>query len=370
MFFKLPKRKKSGFVLVIATLVISLGVLITSLVVNRVNAYRHMSRLRVDTEKARMIALSGIDVAISQLGVFAPQKKSDEQKPSPDKKPESPQEKKEDNKDDNDKEKAEFLVKKLNRWQKFELDESADGLNGELKIYIGSENGKINLNKLYDFEKNKFMSQIPAEQPGGAPTQFDEKKFFQFLQEKIGLAFKLSKNIDFGSLLESFFKKRGEPLEDVSDLLAIPELAPLANMLFISPERETALGDLFTVSTQTQPTPLLFSQTAQTIMELKNPTKGNTEKLPIDGIAQIIRSQKINWQSVWTPTLSVLYAKEYAAIPPQIKLLFEARFEPTVFSVVSYGKVGLATQKICAIIEKNSSDNKRQPFLITKFYWL
>lgn len=371
--------KQSGFVLILSMSVIALCVVMTSIVINRVNAYRRMSRLAVDTQRARMLALSGIDIAMSQLRVFVSTKKSEEQKTTSEKKPEAQTGdsgstgKKEDEKNDDTKETAEFLIKKLGRSQKFEPTESTDGFDGELIVRIDSEEGKINLNKLYDFEKKRFVSRNPVEQAGGQTAVFDEKKFFAFVSEKLRTVFKLSKEINIGALLGRFFETRGEPLDDVTQLVLIPEFAPFADKLFVDPEQDNApaLTDLFTVSTDTQVTPLLFSRTVQMLADLRQVDDKGEKKISADALAKIIGAGSITWQNVWSPTLSMFYAKEYGAIAPEMKSLFETRFEPTVFSVVSYGKTGSATYKIRAIIEKNNLDNnQQQPFLVTRLYRL
>ena len=70
----------------------------------------------------------------------------------------------------------------LNRWQTFELTEEIDGLDGEIKLCITCEDGKLDLNQWYDFNKKKFI--------GGEGTHrgkfnmkhahsFDGKKIFK-----------------------------------------------------------------------------------------------------------------------------------------------------------------------------------------------
>ena len=45
----------------------------------------------------------------------------------------------------------------INRPQSFALKQAVDGINGTITIVLGSEEGKININKLYDFDKHKFL---------------------------------------------------------------------------------------------------------------------------------------------------------------------------------------------------------------------
>ena len=56
-----------------------------------------------------------------------------------------------------------------------------------------------------------------------------------------------------------------------------------------------------------------------------------------------------------------------------IKLLLTTKFGPTVFSVLSYGKVGEVTQRFLAIIEKGKPSQEqdgRAKVTLRKLYWL
>ncbi len=56
-----------GFVLILTMMVIATSALLISLVINRVSAYRHLSKVWIDVEKARLIARGGVEIAMSRL---------------------------------------------------------------------------------------------------------------------------------------------------------------------------------------------------------------------------------------------------------------------------------------------------------------
>ena len=48
------------------------------------------------------------------------------------------------------------ILPTLNRWQEFDLKEKVDGVDGQIKVCLMCEEGKINLNRIIDFEKGTF----------------------------------------------------------------------------------------------------------------------------------------------------------------------------------------------------------------------
>ena len=87
-------------------------------------------------------------------------------------------------------------------------------------LVLGSE-GKININRLYDFEKHHFLNE-------GQP-QDDMKKMFQ---ELFGLI-KEQIQADFFTDFEKFLKERKYPLNDVTELLNIKGFDVFKNTCFL-----------------------------------------------------------------------------------------------------------------------------------------
>lgn len=352
-----------GFILVLTTLIIASSVLLISLVINRVNAYRHLSTLWVDVEKARCIALGGIEIAVSQLMPLYAKEGAEEEKGEKPANKEVKGEKKEPTFEEKTAP-ARVLLQVLNRWQVFSLKENLEGVEGECHLYISSEEGKINLNTLYDFKKKELKKESP-----------DAKKISAFLTDSSRSLFEKAKQkpLQFSSVFEKLFKDRKAPLNDVTELLSLPDVARIQETSFIEPEsKKVMMTDLFTVSTSTSSVnPLLFSKTVGQLAGLGTPPTTLEEPKVLEELAALMKAPKIEWETAWQRTLSKIYSKDYRALPETLKPLFATRFEANVFSVVSYGKVGSITQKVCAIIEKNKDTSpKNRRFIYKRLYWI
>ncbi len=345
---------KRGYILVLATFIIASCILLISLVVNRVNAYRHMSVVWGDVQKARCLALGGIEIAMSQLqplyakkaaesekkkeeGEAKPKKVSQEEKTAP----------------------ARVLLDVLNTWQTFTLKEKSEGIDGECKLYISSEEGKINLNGLYDFKKRQLAE--------------SSKKIASFLTEGLRNTFERSrqKPVSFMRVFEGLFKNRSVPVNDATELVTVPVLHGVSETLFEAPDyKGIVITDLFTIFTPTATiNPLLISKSLGQATGLA-PSKNRDSKV-LEELSSLIQSPNINWEDAWNKVLAKVYGKEYRALPETFKNVFSARFEANLFSVVSYGKVGSITQKVCAIIEKNRDlSESGPPFICKRLYWI
>jgi hypothetical protein len=75
-------------------------------------------------------------------------------------------------------------------------------------------------------------------------------------------------------------------------------------------------------------------------------------------------------EEIWNKQLQPLYGKEFKAIPKEVAILFETKFEPSTFCVLCYGITGAITQKLFAIIEMRKQRTGRADFVIKKLYWL
>jgi hypothetical protein len=154
-------------------------------------------------------------------------------------------------------------------------------------------------------------------------------------------------------------------LDDVSELFADSPA-----QLFVRPDgkhKDFALTDLFTTVTQKNVLdPFTLSASLCRVVGLSRTR--DPKKIEPQALYQLIQSEKINWEKMWNPVMAALYGKEYSTLPLEIKPFFDTRFGPTLWSVVSYGRVGSVTSKVCAIIEKTK--NASEPFQVKKLYWL
>jgi hypothetical protein len=118
----------------------------------------------------------------------------------------------------------------------------------------------------------------------------------------------------------------------------------------------------------------LLSDSMCGLLNLKQATAGDIEKRK-NAIKKWVEPFKpeAKWDQDWDKMLAPLYGKKFDALPKFIKLLLVTKFGPTVFSVLSYGKVGEVTQRFLAIIEKGEPSDKkdgRATVTIKKLYWL
>lgn len=364
--------KRSGYVLALAMgFVAVVSVLVTGLV-HRVIVFHRVQYALVDREQARLLALSGINIAIAQItdaqkaGEKKKEEKQDQQKqqkqqmPKPQVAPGVKQSQGQPQQTQGEvsiKDQLTKLTAIINRWQTFSLPQQA-GVEGSCEIYIASEQGKIDLNSVYDFSQRKFIKR----------DGFDGEKICQLVGEKLSSVLKSG---SFVELLTAFLKERGYPLDDVSQLVADKRFEKLRDHLFVTPSDGIALYDLFTVETQqAQIQPWLISSGIGSVLGFKvgkvldaKIWQKSLEKLPAS-VGTLI------WQQQWDTLLAPVYGKEYAKLTNEVKSMFAQKFESAPFSVVSYGKFGAFTTKVYAIIEaKKSEQGAPAGFGIRKLYW-
>lgn len=299
--------------------------------------FSSFTKTMIDREKARQLAYSGIHLAMSQLAMASEQEKKEEQS-------------KEQGKPvatcSDGKQFIKTMYTILNTWQDFSLKRSIDGIDGKISIAIGCEDGKINLNSVYDFKEHKFVGEGKAEG--------DMKKIMQLIFAQL----KEQTNVDMFDEFEKFMKEREYPLNDVTELLLIKNFDWFKDKLFYEPSREkkTAplyLTDLFTIWTNQPGFDLwLLSPSLQQLFGFKKPDTINTEELlklfkdsislPQDGI-NIVKA---------------LYNADYNKIAKTISPLIRTTFEPKVFSVVSYGTIGAVTVRLLALVERVKKESK------------
>ena len=358
MGIPIMKHASPGYILVLTLLIISASVILVSRLINRSMGNKRQSRLLIDREKAKMIALGGLQIAISQLSLLETTTTAPATTPTTSPAP-APGAAAKPTADQDQKKLVAKIVENTNRWQKFILKEPIDSIDGELELYISSEAGKINLNSLYNFNDKKFMVE----------GTFDAKKIVQLLAEKLKPVLGES---NFAEVLERFLKAHDGPVDDITELGALKEFKKIHEQLFIAPTSTFALTDLFTAwGADRDLQPLLISTSLGSVLGFKKSTQ-DAEKLLAERreLAKKFKTPS-SWAQDWDKTLAPLYGKEYTNIPQEIKNLLSTKFEVSYFSVVSYGKIGTITQKVYAILEKEKtlSDNSTR-YIIKKLYWL
>jgi len=369
----IQRAQRPGYVMVFSLMMIAIIIVLITAVVDRSRVHVHYMKTIIDREKAKSLAWSGVQVAMSQLATMHQSKKEDAaartEKEAADKK----------KKTDVQQEAKQFIttiLPRLNRWQSFKLTKKNDGITGSIKICIGCEEGKININQLFDFQKKQFINE-------GA-KQKDYKKimqqFFAKIKEVVG-GDKLFKTF------EKFLKERENKLYDPTELLSIKEFKRFNKNIFYTPDdvassdkkevKQTIyLQDIFTLWSGTRElNPWLFSHSLKVLLGLKTDAKGigtQEEKKLQEAMKQF--KLPMTWPNSWDTMLAPLYGKKFDHLSKEMKSLITTKFEPKVFSVLSYGTVGDVTQKLFIILERKKSSSSGNDatveFSAKKFYWL
>jgi hypothetical protein len=352
MYTKQPNQ--NGYILVLTLMLISIMAIMVTQLFHKAVVQTNFDRIMIDREKAKALALGGIEIAMGQLTIAVDQK-----------------EKKEMQKDDAQKKLLKAIVPILNRWQEFPLKEKNDGIDGTVKIAICCEQGKLDINEFFDFEAKKFKNEGQATNDAKKVCQ----EIFNSLKKFIG-------GTDLFSVFEKFLKGRQYKLNDVTELMEIPEFQRVFKLMnfYEPPTQETKrkrpvyLTDLFTVwSNHDKLQPWLLSDSICGIFNFKRAEFNDVgkRKRQIDQIIKDFKGFNEAVVQVWDKQLKPFYGRDFKELSKIVQELLAGQFEPTVFSVLSYGQIGEITQKIFAIIEKRSaSQNASGKLVIKKLYWL
>lgn len=350
--------KKSGYILVLSLMMVSLCVVLVTALVDRGTVFLPFTATYQHRQQAYMLALSGVQIAKSQLAVVPKQEeaKADQAKQAatvPD-----------------EKARATALLQKLfpvlNRWQTFDLTQEKDGIDGHIKLCIMCEDGKIDINALYDFEKQQFAGQGQ-----------EAEKVKKVLQELFSSIEKQTQGKNLFQSVEAFLKKRGYPLDDPTQLLLVKGFEGFKNNVFYEPlvsknekeKKQLYLTDIFTVWTGKKTVePWFFSSSVQQILGLR--VSPDSKKAAAALKSFTVQAQ---WPVTWNSTFAQLYETEFAALPKNIDSLLSKKFEPKIFSVLVHGLFDQITQRVFAIVERveQKSDKGQISYSVSirKLYW-
>jgi len=367
-------KRQPGYIVLLTLMVLALTTTIVTQIFFQSRLYSFFIPLSLEKERARQLALSGISLAIAQLSLQdtyfqKPEDKKEEAASKPSGQKESVTH-------------AKALLKTLlcvqGRWQTFALRHEVDGIDAELGICITCEDGKLNINQLYDFEKHEFKKislAAPEElfkQLGGASMQFTgNKNMFEPIVE--------------------FLKKQKDPLIDVTQLLRGKALEDFKENLFYAPpttvisvsesqkdqsreeiEPRVYLADLFTISTDSyRLNAWVLSSSLRMLLKIKPREVGNEKEFEkeMDELLEKVPIEGVNWQKDWDTYLKPIYKIEFQSLPKELVPFLSTKFEPRQFSVLCYGKVGRVTQKLLVILER-AATGEGESFLVKKMYWL
>ncbi len=346
------KHLKRGYILFLMFTILSTCSVLISLYFSQVVVYKKLMQVLITKEQANRLALSSISL-VQALMTPKDEKEEEKQATIP-----APQAKEAKLSDD-----QKILLSLYDCWNKnhtYQLGSKDDGLDAKISVSVQSEQGKLNLNSLYDFEKKKFLFE-------GTPQ--DCKKLCTWLFEKIAT---ISKKPTLFPAFEKYLAKRDFDINDVTELLSIKEFADVfGSDLFITFEEEQSenhayqssksgiskifLTDLFTVSTEQETiNPWLFSPSWCKILDLKPKQNLNDEeKKKI--FSQV--SKTANWDSDWNKSLKDFYQKEYKDLPQEIKSILTTEFEANIFSLLLKANIKETNSTIFTIVKTRAKDH-------------
>ena len=337
---------KQASVLLYAMMLMAVIVFFLQAIIQTTFIERLFTKVMIGREQAELLAVSGIDLAVARLTLVEKDDKKDEDVPSADGKPVDKQTKQL-------RKQLHRILPHLNRWQTFTFKEKSDGFDGEIKLCISCEAGKINLNEAFDFKKMDFNPPYNT--------------YFKGLEIQNVL-----KSGELYERLVTFFKKRKKKLDDISQLTTIKELKMLGSIFYVPPKmpeakhpsqsnRDIALTDLFTIwSKDATVNPLWFSDSMRAVLGLRRPHADDEIKHEEEfkkSIAAITPAMAQDWDANWAP-LEPLYGAKSQPVT-DFKAIFTKEFEPRIYSVLSCGKVEQVECSVLAIIELQ--DNKQKP---------
>jgi len=356
----------SGYILISSLLILTTLTTIATYMMTRGSIFAPFIRTAQDREKAIAIARGGIEVAIAQLSRnYQESKKNDIS---------TANNTGNTTKNAQHSEDYQFLthiLPTINRWQEYNLEEKADGIDARMRICIMCEEGKININTAYDYTTKKFVG--------------NWQTIIQTVCTRIE---QIQGGTRIFNALESFLNNRRYKLIDVTELLHVKEFDIFREHQTYEPPAPATqdsqpirmpkpiyLTDIFTVDTNTKIiNPWFFSNSLLAILSLPAARHGDIQER-IDNMSNWLKSAgpAKSWTTDWKTLLEPLYQKDLSQLPENIASLFDTSARPRIFSVLSEGQVGTATKRLFAILERKKYTHKnkiRYDVKLRKLYWL
>ncbi len=333
---KHTKNLTPGFIFPLALIIITTLTIIIVNVYQRVAVAQPYTRAIIAKEKARMLALGGIEIVLQELtNLYNPQEKQEKKENEPTPSP------------------LAELMQLVNRWHKVPLEKLYKKEEASLSYYITSNLGKINLYAIYDKEAKKYASLasgLEADKLLASLDTWGEK----LVQE-----------------LPSFFEKREYAPQDTTEFLELKSLKELSNSLI--PEEKNNppfFMDTFSLDAHKNGiNPFLASTSLKKILGFTQEKQldKDSEKELKDSISKIKDDTKI--ETIWNESLSKMDGKKWEDIPEPFKKIFTAQYWPAGFSIMVKAQVGEIHQTIYALI-RAEEDTKKKLFFTDRLYWL
>ena len=340
-------HKKPGFITLLVFSILSFCSVLISLYLSHTATYKQLMTSIITKQKADRLATS-CSALIESIIVKQPQKQDGAQKK------------------DNEANTNEELMKRLfiffNKQKMFALTQAHDNLDAQIYLSVSSEQGKINVNSLYDFETKKFIDE-------GKPS--DKKKLCIWLFAKIAT---MTNTPTLFPQFEKYLALRTTDLNDVTELMSIKEFQTVfENRIFFDftkiPNEKIFLCDIFTTCTQQDTiNPWLFSYSWCNILDL-HPKANLTdeEKNKLFKISQTSSPWEQNWKSNWQ-NLQILYNKEYKDLAQEIKTILTPLFELNIFSLLLKANIKETNATVFTIVKLETEKNGLMHFETLKTY--
>jgi len=399
-------HKQPGYILIFSFIIMSLIVMLATRISDIGISHVRYVRTMIEKEQARRLAWNGVNIAMSQLAMtFDTEKKQQSADvvlaPGGEKEKQPAQQEVVNGwKAAEAKLFLEKILPLIHRWQIFEFSTKEQGIDGQVKIYISGENGKVNIDDMFDFQERKFKGIIPKWEKGSQPqtSAMPDKKqkskdFGMFLEPLFKGMGKFIKGKDLFKELEKYltkekqfeklFKNRNR-LIDTTEFFNIKAFNVFEGHVYPRPLKKGEKKDknifwtnIFTTAFSYlwgQINPWFLTQSLQNIFGFKSKENILTKKNKLEGFLKNFKL-KMSWPDDWDKLFAELYGIKYANLPKWVQPVMSKEFACDAFSVVSYGTVGDVTQKLYAIVsvsvvreKKKGKDRKKQEEVFIKCY--
>jgi hypothetical protein len=355
-------KPRRGFILILTMGMVAIMSIIVVRMITDLMSFQQLESVLLAREQAKQFAWSGIQIAMAQL--------LEKASPLKEKLPEAEVKFK----------KQLFELRKImtitNRWKTTSFNEASDGVAGSCTVYIACEQGKINPFVLAGMVKDEVLPTENAQpQPGQPPAGQDESNKKKTITQVIRSALKgylsgKGRNIDVVQRITDLLEKRNnESWDDVSELLEDEQLKELGNILFLTPDRDWALTDFFSLHHNSRVLQSWALSKSVAILADLTPT-GTPSDEDMKKIGDTVQ-QKRQAKETWDLVLKAIYNKQ---LPSEWYNLLNTRFEADIFSVISYGTYRDIVVKLYAIIQRRrvreQNGVEHDEYIIKKIYWI
>lgn len=353
------RSSRGGYILLLTLLVMSLVVVIVVQIYYTSSGFTSFCQVAVARERAKMLALSGVQMMRCKLFVAAEKKQkkdpviSNVSKAGP-------------GVADLSQLPVVQLLRTvmpvLNRWQKVTVtDQSGTGV---LSMYLVCDDGKFLLNGILTILGNKH---------GSDRAKQCTREIMAMVSKNIGA------KIDLSDSLYAFFQQRkGIWFNEVTEVLKVPGFEAFENRVFIplkqeSPEKVQTvyLTDLFTSRARSgKLNPWVLSASVRVALGLNQQGEGDVAGQDLEGALKKFK-RTFNWKIDWNNVLKPLYGKDFQSLPKGIASWLSTNCEPTFFSVLVHAQVDGITQRLYALLARDEQrEDGSIAFNIMKVYWI